>query len=92
MVFLSAGARRQIDLTSYHRRNSCRLAENSPSISGYSDVDYFASLSEDVLLDDSTATLRLTRNALDTRFPTSGVRVNCPAVEVPFGLHVSETT
>jgi hypothetical protein len=65
---------------------------NGTSISGYSDVDYFASLSEDVLLADSSATLRLVRSALETRFPTTGVRVNCPAVMVPFGSYVSETT
>ena len=32
------------------------------------------------------------RDALDRRFPSTGVRVNCPAVKVPFGTVPSETT
>ena len=65
---------------------------NGTSISGYSDVDYFASLGRDDLSADSTSTLTRIRDALTTRFPNTGVRVNCPAVKVPFGRVVSETT
>src|ERR1700758_2405767 len=63
---------------------------NGTSISGYSDVDYFASLPNSSLTQSSEYTLRKVRNALDTRFPSTGVRVNCPAVSVPFGYLVSE--
>jgi hypothetical protein len=65
---------------------------NGTSISGYSDVDYFVSLGADYLSDTSTYTLINVRDALDTRFPNTGVRVNCPAVKVPFGTRPSETT
>lgn len=65
---------------------------NGTSISGYSDVDYFASLPNSSLTQSSEYTLRKVRNALDTRFPSTGVSVNCPAVSVPFGYLVSEST
>jgi hypothetical protein len=65
---------------------------NGTSISGYSDVDYFASLPNDQLTRSSNYTLTKVRNALDLRFPYTGVRVNCPAVKVPFGSVESETT
>jgi hypothetical protein len=65
---------------------------NGTSISGYSDVDYFVSLGADYLSDTSTYTLINVRDALSARFPNTGVRVNCPAVKVPFGTRVSETT
>ncbi|MCE2804443.1 MAG: hypothetical protein LW700_04435 [Gemmataceae bacterium] len=65
---------------------------NGTSISGYSDVDYLACLPTDQLTQTSTASLTKVRNALDTRFPNTGVHVNCPAVVVPFGNKNSETT
>jgi len=65
---------------------------NGTSIAGYSDVDYFASLGRDDLSQSSTYTLSRVRDALVTRFPATGIRVNCPAVRVPFGRVQSETT
>src|SRR5580704_11881538 len=65
---------------------------NGTSISGYSDVDYFANLPTDQLTRSSNYTLTKVRSALDLRFPFTGVRVNCPAVKVPFGTVESETT
>lgn len=65
---------------------------NGTSISGYSDVDYFASLPNDQLTRSSDYTLTKIRNALDLRFPNTGVRVNCPAIKVPFGTVESEIT
>lgn len=65
---------------------------NGTSISGYSDVDYLACLPTDQLTQSSTYSLQKVRNALDTRFPYSNVRVNCPAVQVPFGSVATETT
>ncbi|MBI3130470.1 MAG: nucleotidyltransferase [Acidobacteria bacterium] len=65
---------------------------NGTSISGFSDVDYLASLPTDQLTANSTSTLVKVRAALDTRFPTTGVCVRCPAVAVPFGTSVSERT
>ena len=65
---------------------------NGTSISGYSDVDYFAQIPTENLNTNSTTTLRKVRNALDTRFPDTGVRVSCPAVLVPFGTDAKENT
>ena len=65
---------------------------NGTSISGYSDVDYLACLARDQLTKNSTYSLGKVRDALDDRFPNSGVRVSCPAVVVPFGTTKSETT
>ena len=65
---------------------------NGTSISGYSDVDYFAQIPTKNLNTNSTTTLRKVRNVLDTRFPDTGVRVSCPAVVVPFGTDAKEST
>lgn len=65
---------------------------NGTSITGYSDVDYFASIPTDNLKQHSASTLRDIKEALDTRFPRTGVHVNSPAVVAPFGGYVSETT
>ncbi len=65
---------------------------NGTSISGYSDVDYLACLPTDQLTQNSTYSLEKVRNALDKRFPNTGVRVNCPAISVPFGITAAEKT
>ncbi|RYZ88649.1 MAG: nucleotidyltransferase [Proteobacteria bacterium] len=65
---------------------------NGTSISGYSDVDYLACLPTNQLGESSNYTLTKVRNALDNRFPSTGVRVSCPAVVCPFGNIRSETT
>lgn len=65
---------------------------NGTSISGYSDVDYFASIPTKSLKQNSSNTLSSVRNALDARFPRSGVHVDCPAVVVPFGTEKKEST
>jgi hypothetical protein len=65
---------------------------NGTSISGYSDVDYFASIPTKYLKQNSSTTLSNLRDALDTRFPRTGVRVDCPAVVVPFGMEKKEST
>ncbi|MDQ5823419.1 MAG: nucleotidyltransferase [Chloroflexota bacterium] len=65
---------------------------NGTSISGYSDVDYFASIPTDKLKQDSAKSLEQLRAALRETFPNSGVRINCPAVKVPFGTDAKETT
>lgn len=65
---------------------------NSTSISGFSDVDYLAGIPTTQLTRSSAYSLVKVRDALDTRFPLTGVRVNTPAVAVPFGTRRSETT
>ena len=65
---------------------------NGTSISGYSDVDYMASIPREKLKRNSTTSLTELRNALATRFPNTAVRSACPAVVVPFGTDRKETT
>lgn len=65
---------------------------NGTSISGFSDVDYLASLPNAALKASSNYSLTKVRTALDARFPNTGVRVDCPAILVPFGTGASEST
>jgi len=65
---------------------------NGTSISGFSDVDYLASLPTSQLTEGSNYSLQKVRNSLDARFPNTGVHVSCPAVVCPFGTARSETT
>lgn len=65
---------------------------NGTNVSGYSDVDYLACIPTAQLTKTSTASLNKVKNVLATRFPNSGVAVNCPAVVVPFGNVKSENT
>ena len=65
---------------------------NGTNISGYSDVDYLACIPTNQLTQTSTASLVKVKNALVTRFPNTGVAINCPAVAVPFGEYKSEST
>src|SRR5262249_1539654 len=44
------------------------------------------------LTQSSSYTLNKVRNALDVRFPNTGIRVSCPAITVPFGTTRSEVT
>ena len=65
---------------------------NGTNISGYSDVDYLASIPRNEIPSSSSYFLTKVRNALDTRFPNTGVRIDTPAVTVPFGTYRSEST
>jgi hypothetical protein len=65
---------------------------NGTSISGCSDVDYLACLPTDQLTRSSVYSLAKVRDALDFRFPLTGVRVNTPAVCCPFGATAVERT
>ncbi len=64
---------------------------NGTNIRSFSDIDYFASLTSSAIKTSSSATLSEVASALRTRFPTtSGIRVDSPAVVVPFGTDASE--
>lgn len=65
---------------------------NGTSITGYSDVDYMASIPTEKLSSNSSTSLSKVRESLAARFPNTGVRVSCPAVVVPFGTEAKETT
>lgn len=65
---------------------------NGTSISGYSDVDYFASIAARNISSNSGTSLSRVKDVLSSRFPLTGVRVSCPAVKVPFGTDAKEST
>jgi len=65
---------------------------NGTSISGFSDVDYLASIPAKHLTESSSYSLEKIKNTLDERFPDTGVEVKCPAIHIPFGTSISETT
>ncbi|WP_339075024.1 SMODS domain-containing nucleotidyltransferase [Teredinibacter turnerae] len=65
---------------------------NGTNVSGYSDVDYLACLPTSALKESSSYSLTLVRNALASRFPNTGVKVDTPAVVCPFGKYKSEDT
>jgi len=65
---------------------------NGTTVRGYSDVDRFASIPPDAQRQNSATMLQLVCQTLENRFPKSGVRIDSPAVMVPFGVDVSERT
>ena len=65
---------------------------NGTSISGHSDVDYFAEIPVQNLGKNSTYTLNQLRDTLNTRFPQTHVKVRRPSVVVPFGKNAKEST
>lgn len=81
--------RRNFTVERYFRTGSFG---HGTSIRGYSDVDYFAVLSSNSIPSKSKTALTKVRNALDARFPNTGVTVRSPAVTVPFGSIRAEHT
>ncbi len=66
---------------------------HATNVRNHSDVDFFASLPEEAVKASSSSTLYDVASALRRRFPaTHGIRVDAPAVVVPFGTDASETT
>ncbi|WP_158787280.1 nucleotidyltransferase [Granulicella sp. L46] len=65
---------------------------NGTNVAGYSDVDYFAVIPVENLKADSAITLDEVATALRDRFPFTDIRINGPAVKVPFGLDGAEAT
>ncbi len=63
---------------------------NGTSIRGCSGVDYFASVDFDSIPDDSASFMANVSDALDRRFPNTGVAVRTPAVVVPLGVEGNE--
>lgn len=66
---------------------------NGTGVRHYSDTDYFCVCPAKNLWENSGYTLRKVKEALQATFwRTTGIEVNCPAVEIPFGTYASETT
>ncbi len=80
--------RANFTLTNFFRSGSFG---NGTSVSGYSDIDYFAVISNLWPQSSSLSLLTNVHNVLARRFSTTtGIRIDCPAVRVPFGSTRSE--
>lgn len=87
---IEAKLRSEFGMTAFFRTGSFG---SGTSIHQYSDVDYFAVIPPENLLADSDAALRAVSEALRGRFSqTPNIRVNSPAVQLPFGLDGAEHT
>ncbi|EKE19271.1 MAG: hypothetical protein ACD_9C00068G0003 [uncultured bacterium] len=66
---------------------------NGTNVNGFSDTDYFAGIPTENLKENSASTLTAIKEALQETFPsTKNIRVDSPAVVVPFGTVASEIT
>ncbi len=66
---------------------------NGTSISGYSDLDFFSVIPNGSRWPTSDRLLSDVLSVLQRRFTTTiGIRIDCPAVYVPFGQNGSEST
>lgn len=65
---------------------------NGTSVSGYSDIDYFAEIPGYNVPFSSSSFLEKVFRVLDARFPRTGVRIDAPAIVLPFGAEREETT
>jgi Second Messenger Oligonucleotide or Dinucleotide Synthetase domain len=61
------------------------------SISGYSDIDYFAVIPSDKLYKSSAYALQKVKDSLKIRFPNTDIVIRSPAIVVPFGADANET-
>lgn len=65
---------------------------NGTSVLGFSDTDYLACIPTGYLTNSSTYSLKKIRDALATRYPSTAIRVNCPAIACPFGITAAART
>lgn len=65
---------------------------NATGISGYSDTDYFAVIPSNQLSSNSATSLATLRAVLETRFSSTNIYVDSPAVVCPFGTFKAEST
>jgi Second Messenger Oligonucleotide or Dinucleotide Synthetase domain len=80
---IDACLRSKFGMTSMFRSGSFG---HGTSVSGYSDIDYFAVIPSNNLSDTSDYSLQKLKDALKERFPsTAGIAVSSPVVMVPFG-------
>lgn len=86
-VSIEVKLKNDFGMTSFFRSGSFG---HHTSVSGFSDVDYFAVIPTSKLKTNSSSTLQEVRNSLASRFPNTGVTVRSPAVVVPFGSTASE--
>lgn len=65
---------------------------NGTNISNCSDVDYLTVLPTRSLKQSSVSSLRIVKEALETRFPSTDIHVDTPAVVCPFGTYKAQHT
>jgi hypothetical protein len=65
---------------------------NGTNVSTYSDVDYLACIPTVHLTKSSSYSMGKVRDALATRFPSTGICVRTPTVYCPFGTYRSQDT
>jgi hypothetical protein len=72
----------------------CRIGSfgNGTSVAGFSDIDYLAVLPGSVLTTNSAYSMSKVRDALAKRFWATEVRIDCPAIALPFGTVAAEHT
>lgn len=86
---IEASLKSNFEITRFFRTGSFG---NGTSIRNHSDVDYFASIPNKHLTQNSNSTLKKVWQALDDRFPDTGVGIRTPAIWIPFGDEASEST
>ena len=79
---IEACLKSNFDMTSMFRSGSFG---HGTSVSGYSDIDYFANIPAGKLWDSSDYTLQQVKKALQGRFPYTTISVRSPVVIIPFG-------
>ena len=79
---IEACLRSNFALTSMFRSGSFG---HGTSVSGVSDVDYFARIPAQNLWQNSNYSLQQVKTALQARFPTTSIVVRSPVVVIPFG-------
>lgn len=65
---------------------------NGTNVGRFSDVDYLAVLPSSALTTVSSISMIKVRNVLANRFCATGVRIDCPAITLPFGSGGSDRT
>ena len=86
---IEASLKNNFGLTRFYRIGSFG---NWTNISKHSDVDYLACLPIQSLKQSSKYSLDRVKDALDRRFPSTGVKISSPAVVCPFGTYKFEDT
>ena len=84
---IEACLKNKFEMTSMFRSGSFG---HGTSISGFSDVDYFANIPAKNLWEKSNYSLQQVKNALQERFPRTLISVRSPVIIIPFGSNGGE--
>lgn len=84
---IEACLKNKFDMTSMFRSGSFG---HGTSISGYSDVDYFANIPSKKIWPSSNYSLQQVKSALQERFSLTSITVRSPVIIIPFGSNGGE--